>query len=191
MTYVELIVVLSIFSVMTSIVLFNYNGFQAKVDIKVLANEIALKIVEAQKSAIGGKLPISLPTVSPWRPSYGLYFDSSSSNNKDFVYFTDLDQSGDYSDASFCSFPGTGECLDKPHITKNNYISKLDSYLGSTPTPITTPLSITFTRPGSDAIFKSNGLKLTGFNYIQITITSPSSITARVKIYPSGRIQIN
>ena len=49
MTYVELIVVLSIFSIMTSIVLFNYNEFQAKVDIKVLANDIVLNIVEAQK----------------------------------------------------------------------------------------------------------------------------------------------
>ena len=57
MTYVELIVVLSIFSVMTSVVLFNYNEFQAKIDIKVLANDIALKIVEAQKSALSGKLP--------------------------------------------------------------------------------------------------------------------------------------
>ncbi|KKQ07855.1 MAG: hypothetical protein US18_C0006G0001, partial [Parcubacteria group bacterium GW2011_GWB1_36_5] len=48
MTYVELIVVLSIFAVMSSIVLFNYGEFQAKVDIKNLASDIALKIVEAQ-----------------------------------------------------------------------------------------------------------------------------------------------
>ena len=56
MTYVELIVVLSIFSIMTSVVLFNYGAFQAKVDIKNLASDIALKIVEAQKSALSGKL---------------------------------------------------------------------------------------------------------------------------------------
>ena len=48
MTYIELIVVLSIFAVMTSIVLFDYGGFQAKVDIKNLASDVALQIVQAQ-----------------------------------------------------------------------------------------------------------------------------------------------
>ena len=67
MTYVELIVVLSIFSAMTSVVLFNYGEFQAKVDIKNLASDIALKIVEAQKSSLSGKLPESFPV--NWKPS--------------------------------------------------------------------------------------------------------------------------
>ena len=44
MTYVELIVVLSIFSIMTSITIFNYNKFEAKVDIKNLNQETALHI---------------------------------------------------------------------------------------------------------------------------------------------------
>src|SRR3989344_4561547 len=84
MTYVELIVVLSIFSVMTSIALFDYNKFQAKVDIKVLANDIALKIVEAQKSAMSGKIPIQNIS-STWKPSYGIYFDLA--DGKNFIYF--------------------------------------------------------------------------------------------------------
>ena len=45
MTYVELIVVLGIFAVMLSISMFNYKRFQGKVDIKNLANDIALKLV--------------------------------------------------------------------------------------------------------------------------------------------------
>jgi len=184
MTYVELIVVLSIFSIMTSILLFDYNKFEAKVDIKVLANEIASKIVEAQKSAISGKWNVNAPL--SWKPSYGIYFDLSS--NKNFIYFADLIQNNSY-DSSSCS--GTGECSDNISITKNNYVSRIDSYLGSTPTPIANPLSITFKRPNSSAIFSSNGILLTGFNYIQITISSPELISSTIKIYPSGRIQIN
>lgn len=186
MTYVELIVVLSIFSIMTSIILFNYGKFQTNVDIKILANDIASKIVEAQKSSISGQL--NLNASLNWKPSYGIYFDSSSGNNKNFIYFADLNQNSLY-DTSNCS--GTGECLDNISITKGNYISRIDSYLGSTPTPITNPLSITFKRPDSSVIFSSNGLLLNGFDYIQITVSSPDLTVAKIKIYPSGRIQIN
>ena len=186
MTYVELIVVLSIFSIMTSVVLFNYSKFEDKVNIKVLANDIALKIVEAQKSSLSGELlPAGkLPTINPWKPAYGIYFNLS--NNKNFVYFVDLNNNNSFDD-SIC----TGECLNSITITKGDFVSRIDSYLASTPTQITNPLAITFKRPDSRAIFKSNGLLLTGFDYIQITITSPSAKTAYIKIYPSGRIQKN
>ena len=40
MTYVELIVVLSIFAVLSSVAVFNYSEFQTKVDIKNLANDL-------------------------------------------------------------------------------------------------------------------------------------------------------
>ncbi|MEK7539356.1 MAG: type II secretion system protein [Patescibacteria group bacterium] len=188
MTYVELIVVLSIFAVMTSVVIFNYREFQVKVDIKNLASDIALKIVEAQKSSLSGNLPAQTPTVSDpakWKPAYGVYFDATGDS---FIYFTDLNNNNWFDDA-----PCTGECLDEINITKNYYISRIDSYLGSTLTQITVPLAITFKRPNSGATFShSNGIPLT-FDYIQITIASPSpqSVTASIKIYPSGRIQVN
>ncbi len=187
MTYVELIVVLSIFSIMTSIVLFNYKGFENSVDIKILANDIASKIVEAQKSAVSGNWNANASSL--WKPAYGLYFDTSSANNKNFIYFADLNQN-DFYDSSVCS--GTGECLDNISITKGNYISSIDSYLGSIATPLTTPLSITFKRPDSIAIFNSNGVPLTGFDYMQITVSSSdNSIKSYIRVYPSGRIQIN
>ena len=196
MTYIELIVVLSIFSVMTSVVLFNYDKFQAKVDIKNLANDIALKIVEAQKSALSGKLPTQL-FGADWRPSYGVYFDLSSSfgDNKKFIYFTDLDQSGNYNDGSFCpSSGGTYECLDKISITKNNYISDITVFYndGSLSTSLSdSNLAITFARPNSEAIFTSTTVFSASVSHVQITIISPSGMTAKIKVYVSGRIQIN
>ena len=199
MTYVELIVVLSIFATMSSIVLFNYNGFEDKVDIKILANDIALKIVEAQKSAISGTLNFN--ALPDWKPAYGIYFDSSSDIDtsvepnipfsKEFIYFADLNDPTQNNLYDYSNCGGTGECLDKIIITKGNYIQEIDSYIGDVATPITDPISITFTRPNSSAVFSSEGILLSGFDYIQITISSPSLLKAYIKVYPSGRVQIN
>src|SRR3989339_2191712 len=89
MSYIELIVVLSIFSAMTSIVLFNYGDFQARVDIKNLASDIALKVVEAQKMSLSGQSPPQeqynlIASPSTWKPSYGVSFDLTSPTQ--FVY---------------------------------------------------------------------------------------------------------
>lgn len=100
MSYIELIVVLSIFSVLSSVVIYNYGAFQSQVDIKSLSSDVALKIVEAQKSSLSGKLPTATPSdPQSWKPSYGVYFNVKNvkpkdplSDNKSFTYFVDLDQ---------------------------------------------------------------------------------------------------
>ncbi len=197
MTYVELIVVLSIFSTMTSVILFNYKTFQDKVDIKVLANDIALKIVEAQKSALSGKLPQRAYNPD-WKPSYGVYFDlTSPDNQKKFTYFADLVQDQTYA-ASCPPLLNTDECLDEIKITKNNYISSFTFFYNNGPSVDTAAdgdfdddLSIIFTRPSSEAVIKSINASTASLSYVQINISSDSNITAKIKVYPSGRIQIN
>src|SRR3990167_11232473 len=118
MTYVELIVVISIFTIMMGISLYSYGTFQGKIDIKNLANDIALKIIQAQKDATFGKLP-SQAVASTWKPAYGVYFDKAT-NDKSFVYFTDLDNNNLYAGTiSSCS----GDCIQKIDITKGSKIS--------------------------------------------------------------------
>jgi len=179
MTYVELIVVLSIFAVMSSIVLFNHGKFQAKVDIKNLANDIALKIVEAQKSAMSGKWNTNAP--SGWKPSYGVYFDLSVPNH--FIYFADFDNNNyyDFNDS----------VLDTIIITKNNIISGLEVVREC---PSVTDLSIVFKRPDSSALINnSTGIfSCDTIEYAKITVSSSdNSFNGYIKIYPSGRIQVN
>jgi prepilin-type N-terminal cleavage/methylation domain-containing protein len=186
MTYVELIVVLSIFAALSSVILFNYGDFQAKVDIKNLASDIALKVVEAQKSSLNGVLPLAGYDPATWKPAYGVYFDISVP--KQFIYFIDLDNSNSYNGLSSCT---TTECLDKIIITKNNFISKIDKCTDATctsPTSINS-LSVAFSRPSSSAVF--TGATVTGSEYVQITISSPKGVTALIKLYSSGRVQIN
>ena len=194
MTYIELIVVLSIFSVMSSIILFNYGGFQTKVDIKNLASDIALKIVEAQKASLSGKLPPLAQQTgidATWKPSYGIYINPTT-DNKSVTYFVDLKNptQNNLYDASAC--PGAGECLDKITILKGNSISRLDVfYQGSGTANLISDLTVSFVRPNSGAVIKSSTSFSSTVSYVQITITSPKLITSVIKIYPSGRIQVN
>ncbi len=180
MTYVELIVVLGIFAVMSGVVLFNYKGFQAKIDIKNLASDIALKIVEAQKSAINGKLYAGAS--ASWKPAYGVYFDLTA-DTKSFIYFADFStMNNNLFEGSNC----TGECLSNISITKGNFISSITAAGCSG----TTSLSIVFTRPDSSANMKTNTLCTP--TSADIIITSPTASTnATIKLYPSGRIQVN
>jgi prepilin-type N-terminal cleavage/methylation domain-containing protein len=194
MTYVELIVVLSIFAVLSGVSIYNYGAFQAKVDIKSLASDIGLRIVEAQKAALSGKFPPLAQQgsiSSTWKPSYGVYFNPST-DNKSFYYFVDLNQDGNFNDTTCL---GSGECLQKVTLTKGNTISGISVfYSDSTPSASVTSLTAVFKRPNSAPTIISTPLPTAPVSYFQVSVTSPKSSsnnTAIIKLYPSGRVQIN
>ena len=189
-TYVELIVVLSIFAIMSSVVIFNYGSYQTNVDIKVMANNIALKIVQAQKDATSGKWnPNELD--NNWKPSYGIYFPVSGTPAANyFLYFADLDSSSTIDNQNPSCF---GECLANVSITKGIYIKQVKWFSAGVGTINNSGFDLTFTRPGSNATFYFNSIADTLPNdaYVQIMIASPeSSVPACIQIYSSGRIQI-
>lgn len=185
----ELIVVLGIFFVMSGTIVFNYGEFQAKVDIKNLANEIALKIVEAQKGAIFGKFPTSAEQQSQitlaWKPSYGVYINTAA-DNKSLVFFVDLNSNNLY-EGGDC----TGECVEKITIAKGNYISGLDVFYQDSSTQSLGNLTLSFRRPDSTALFASSPPLGPNVSYVQITVASPKVARSTVKLYSSGRVQIN
>lgn len=189
MTYVELIVVLSIFSIMSGVVLFNYGDFQAKVDIKNLANDIAIRVVQAQKSAIYGNMPSlaqQASITSTWNPAYGIYIDKAG-DDKSFIYFSDLNNNKIF-EGSNC----TSECVEKFSITKGNTISSLKIYYIGDSSPYDfSNLTISFTRPSNEAAVRSTQAINGNIDYVQINILSPKGVSSNIKIYPSGRIQIN
>lgn len=177
MSYVELIVVLSIFTTLSSVVIFNYGDFQARVDIKNWASDIALKIVEAQKSSINGVLPI-IGTFAD-SPAYGVYFNTNALPLlKQFIYFADLNNDFQYNESA----------IDTLNITKNIFIEKIERCAPAC-VSVTFPLHIVFKRPDSSANF--TGATITGSDYVQITIKSPKGAMALIKVYPSGRVQVN
>jgi prepilin-type N-terminal cleavage/methylation domain-containing protein len=216
MTYVELIVVLSIFAVMSSVAIFNHGDFQARVDIRNLANDIALKIVQAQKESSLGKLPPLAQQQQGfisqnWKPSYGIFMTINSSgglftDNKSFIYFVDLDNSppssnpladGVYTNNYSCPVTAQSkECLEKIIITKGNYISRVDVFYqdGTNSLGLANGLdnvNIVFKRPNAAAILNSTPAPTSTVSYFQISISSPKGATATIKVFPSGKIQVN
>jgi len=198
MTYVELIVVLSIFAVISSVTMFNYGSFQAKVDIKNLTSDIALKLVQAQKYSTSGKLPPLtqqglISDINIWKPAYGVYFNTTNeTNKKKFVYFTDIN-SDNNCDSSCASFLSGGEFLEKIDINKGNFISKLEIIDSNNSVCATlTGLTVLFRRPNSEAKIKTEPTSSCITSYIQITVSSPAStpVTSKILVYPSGRIEI-
>mgnify|MGYP003797632051 CR=1 FL=1 len=220
MTYVELIVVLSIFAIMSSVVILNYGNFETKVEIKTLSNDIAQKVVQAQKFAMSGK---SVPKKQQeymidnginWTPSYGVYF--SQDFPKKFVYFADLNNSASNSNFAYnfnsvvnannCS---EIECLEVSDINKDYSINSiqmvfpLDSCSGASGSSSGSSsdetytfsnveeLSVTFTRPDSRAVIQSVPVFNCSPSFAVVNLSSANNAKSIIKIYPSGRIQIN
>ncbi len=116
-TFVELIVVIAIFGILSSVVLFNYGNFNSAITLQNLAHDIALQIDQAQKTAISGQNNVLLPSFSSspgpggFSPRYGVYFENPGSSvniddpSKQFIYFTDLPDhyNGAYDKGNTCT----------------------------------------------------------------------------------------
>jgi Tfp pilus assembly protein FimT len=194
MTAIELVIVAGIFSIVTSAAILNYKGFQGKVSLKNLANEIALQITEAQKSAISGKWQQGQGDT--WRPAYGVAFNISAPTQ--FIYFADLDQSGNCT-GSGCTPPYSvtagGEVLSIITITGGSSIatsptSGLEVSGSGCPSTVNN-FSIVFKRPNTAPIFDANPDFGCTPTYLGVNIISSQSTTARVRVYASGRVQMN
>jgi Tfp pilus assembly protein FimT len=197
MVYVELIIVLSIFATMTGIIISAYDKFLVKIDLKNLANDIALTIIQAQKYALAGKVVVNVVD-DTWKPAYGVYFNTDIStikdNNKNFIYFADLDSNGSYDESSTITCSQQTECIDKISIQGGDSVSKLkiiyqDKTLCESP-----DLSISFQRPNSIARIKAkdNTCNNSNISKAQITVLSNKYkyMCAIIYVYASGRVQV-
>lgn len=167
LTLLEVVFVITIFAIMASIVLFNFKGFGNSTAMNNLAQDIALRVVEAQKSATSGALTPGLDGLSDaTAPSYGAYFDSgtaASVANHSFSYFADQNHDGFFNDLGLCpSAPVAGnECLSVTTITTGDYISDIcvQHPIPGSPAHVDcrtdASLHVTFTRPYHDAVMKA------------------------------------
>ena len=190
MTYVELIVVLSIFAIMSTVILFDYKSFQAKVDIKNLASEVALKFSQAQKYSVSGQLPL-IATDASWKPSYGIFLDLTNPPPvTTFKFFVDLDGDDQY-DEVLETCGGGDECLEETIIGRGNSITAVKTVtVGGSESDASGDLNITYERPASIATFSCGGCD-SSTNSIRFYVTSPAGPEAVVEVYASGRIEID
>jgi len=174
MTLIELMVVLAIFAIVTSTVLFDYSTYRSKLSLDNLATDIALSIRKAQTYAIG----VSGADAS-FANGYGVHFSTvqepaphpNQGSNESFLLFTDvpnpatnpvspyLNKIYDNPNDSSCSVSTVGidkECSELLSIKSAVQISAI--YLGyADNTSFTVPtggnIDIVFERPNPDALF--------------------------------------
>ncbi len=178
---IELLVSVSIFALINTIILAKYNQFNAGILLTDLAYEIALSVREAQVYGLGARE--TTPGSSNFNASYGAHFAYATTGAFDLFY--DLDGSGGYDD---------GELLENKRITQGNSIADLCVLDGSggescASTGGLSRLDIIFTRPNPDAIINTN----TNSNYARarITVTSPQGGTRTVTVQRTGQISVN
>lgn len=175
-TLVELMVSISIFTIISIGLFINYPKFREGISLKRTVQEIALSVREAQVSAIsvkesGGKFP-----------GYGVYFDVNSPSS--FILFVDFDGDGEYS--------GEFEKEKKIEIKTTDIIYKLCVGEKTTQTPDCnlSKINIVYYRPGPKVVFKGGGVDYSNRD-LEIVIRSLDETERRVIIWPTGQIEVD
>lgn len=201
-TFVELIVVISIFSIIATVIVFNFSDFSTNISLQNTTADIALEIKEAQSDAISGRLTDAVAfTIGSgleyFKPAYGIRFDLSSlGNNREFVKFSDLNKDRIYTKDN----PNAGCNSSNPECFKSIFINGFDTItnlcvrtLGSSQCKEVEILDISFERPFPDAIIIADEDFLNNTDIIEsaeITITSSKQKKRTVVVSSIGSISV-
>ncbi|MFA7315155.1 MAG: prepilin-type N-terminal cleavage/methylation domain-containing protein [Candidatus Magasanikbacteria bacterium] len=211
-TLVELLVTISIFVLLTGIVLFNQTKFNSTILLTNLAYDTALTIRQAQTYGVNVKEFNRQDGVDKKFLPYGVHFETES-NNKSFILFTELDYGSandpgdglyltevddDIADSSLCQ--ADKGCVTRYSIKRGNYISAIcaeEVESGesncSDGSKNRTVLDIVFTRPNPDArISFDNSESESGVEKVATIILSgvEGDSSRKVIIRSNGLIEI-
>ncbi len=198
-TIIELLVVMFIFGVISSLVIFNYGSFQSDVSVENLAQDIGLTIRRAQVYSVGTKgIDTGTNTIFP---SYGIHFSiptglAVAGNERAFVFFADVPPivvpaEYDYSSSTCPNIVTSGdECMEIINITSSDKIVEICDGDTSVCYP-TASLDIVFTRPNTEAnfCFKSGGACSNPSNVI-LKVQSINGREKSINIWQSGQINV-
>lgn len=203
-TLIEMLVVVGIFSVISSVILFNYSDFSTTVSLKNLTQDIALTLRKAQTYATSVQ---SLPNGSSTTefPSYGMSFSPDTSAggaflpySKRFVLFADIIPADKkYSSTGSCGSPSSGnECVESITITGSDKIKEVcvENGVEDLCSSGSAVLDITFQRPSPDAIicYRAGGYAdncAFGIpSYAKIKVQSAKGVNRTILIWNTGQI---
>ncbi len=186
-TVIEMITVISIFGIMTGVLLFNYTQFQKNTDFGLFAQELGLLIKKQQQDAMSGKFPQIDPQIkqypsTDWKPAYGVYLTVGTGVNIIEFYdvYNDPDPAQDHEytingGGGGCDSDPTDECLNIVTIASGRSIVGIyeGGYPGGTQLQ---DISIVFERPYPDARMK------TGYQSFDVGSTQAVPVTGTVDI---------
>ncbi len=201
LTFIELIVVMSIFSIIASVVLFNFSSFSTNITSQNLAQEIALQIKQAQTDSISGTRSMVFERNVDNRegaPTYGVRFNINQANADELdahsmIYFADRNGNGVYdTTGSGCDYSVTGtECLAVIRMNTSDTIVGMcaDADCDSGAHENTTA-TILFRRPFPDAklFVEDDGIPR---SRVGITIRSPKGVERLITTTVLGQISVS
>ncbi|MBM2817474.1 MAG: hypothetical protein HW401_64 [Parcubacteria group bacterium] len=189
-TLVELLVTLSLFVVLTTIVLFSQSKFNGSILLTNLAYDVAITVRQAQTYGVNVRETSS----GDFDKAYGVYFDIDKDNNK-FILFSDKQGNGRYQGNIDCK-SSADTCVNSYSIKRGNYISDIrvtSPDCSPDPDCSVKELNITFARPDPDAKFaktKSTSGDVDDITEAKIIISSANGDTRNVLVNSTGQISI-
>lgn len=197
-TLVELLVVMSIFILITTIAIFNYGKFDSSLSTQNLADDIALTIRKAQSYAIGVR-----GLGNEFNYKYGVHFTANptpgsvfAGSNTSFVFFIDMNDpeaNNQYDFINQCGIPDKygNECLEILNITSADVIKEI--YLNKTLVETSSAVDIFFQRPNLEPTFyNGNGQKLNNSS-VTIEVANQDDLTGSkfITVYNNGQISVS
>lgn len=203
-TFLELIIVIAIFAMISGVVLYNSRDFTKQVELENTAQEIALAIKEAQTKAVSGSINQNITLDSAERVRYGVMFSSIDGDNElpnasnQFVLFQDFDPASiGYWGGGVCG--ATDECLDMYEITENVEIVSVcvDAKAGAEVCDddlASSGVSVVFERPFPNALITTAGDGIgavAGRQDVTITIQSKNGgQTKNIVVWSTGQLTV-
>lgn len=176
-TMVELAVTMSIFAVLTSVVLANYRTFSNNADFLNVADNIALSLREAQIYGVGSKGASSGCGAPPsaFNCAYGVVF-----NTEDDFYriFIDTNEDSAYTSAD--------QILETTHLPSGSRITDVSC----SPLGTCSGVAVLFKRPNPDAVIRNTtSSDPKEYDAASITVANTTK-TSVVSISRAGQISV-
>lgn len=195
-TIVELLISISIVSIILSVVLSNQSTYTDGIALSNLADEISLTISQAQVYGIGVKE--LTPGSSEFNVSYGLAFSLLGSGfDKTYLSFADRNSNEFYDGDWSCPVGGASECLEKVSISRGNRIGSLCAVLasGGDLCDNVGRIDVSFARPKTQAQLKFFNTLGQSFNPsgsigAKVMLISPGGATRAVTVYNTGQVSV-
>ncbi len=213
-TLIEMLIVVAIFAVVATTLLFNYSSFSTSVGVRNLSEQVGISIRKAQSYATSVRsISGSGGIMSDTFPAYGMAFSVGYTTQSlydptgsSFTLFTDVSPQNNtvtnnlFDNNGTCGNPMEGqECVENFSITDGNKIVSLCTDSPSANTCFTAAhpgkVNIVFHRPNPDAIIcvvdQSGSCSSQLSSYLKITVQSLKGINRIITIWNTGQISVN
>ena len=196
-TLVEMMVSISIITIITLVVLFDYKNFNDNLSLSAAQQEISIAIRQAQIYGISVKESAGSSCGSNFCSGYGIYFNPNDPTS--YYLFVDKNNNGMYDNDGTGICANNSECVEKGTLRSGVKINNICGVpFGGSACPLVAvsgfkSINITFIRPNPAAVIrfvKSDNSLTNSYQTGQIIFTSLLSKTSKITIENTGQISV-